>query len=112
MPFYLDFDATELRTYPRSFKRPFNVLDSNCPGVRLCLSFANYSLRGLQGFGQVFPDVFNKIYLDFATSENWLLYDDCQDTLQKLKRLNLILCVVSNFDERLGTTFDRFYESS
>jgi putative hydrolase of the HAD superfamily len=48
-----------------------------------------------------FPDFFSDLYYHFETAKPWFVYPDTIPTLEKLRKLEIPLGVLSNFDSRL-----------
>ncbi|MCU0552168.1 MAG: HAD family hydrolase [Leptolyngbya sp. Prado105] len=63
-----------------------------------------------------FSDFFADLYYHFETAKPWFIYPDTIPTLEKLRRLNIPLGVLSNFDSRLykvlkALNLEDFFES-
>lgn len=50
-----------------------------------------------------FSAFFSDLYIHFETADPWIVYPDTVSTLEKLRRLDIPLGVLSNFDTRLYT---------
>jgi putative hydrolase of the HAD superfamily len=48
-----------------------------------------------------FPQFFSDLYAHFETAAPWFIYNDTLPTLDRLRKLNIPLGVLSNFDSRL-----------
>jgi putative hydrolase of the HAD superfamily len=60
----------------------------------------------LADFGQYFDDFFDQLFERFAEPDVWRFYDDVLPALDALKRLDLKLGIVSNWDGRLHRLID------
>ncbi|MER3432290.1 MAG: hydrolase [Leptolyngbya sp. ERB_1_1] len=63
-----------------------------------------------------FSGFFSDLYAHFETAEPWIVYEDTIPTLEKLRRLNIPLGILSNFDSRLykvlrALDLEHFFES-
>jgi putative hydrolase of the HAD superfamily len=62
---------------------------------------ATFEQIGVLNQFQDFPQFFSDLYAHFETAEPWFIYNDTLPTLDRLRKLNIPLGVLSNFDSRL-----------
>lgn len=67
----------------------------------LKLAEQTFSQAGALNQFQDFPTFFSDLYAHFKTADPWFVYSDTVPTLEKLKRLNIPIAILSNFDSRL-----------
>ena len=72
-------------------------------------------VRSLLDGGTVSPEAFARLATHFRSPDSWTIYDDVVTTLEDLRRRDLKLAIVSNWDSHLPTLLaaldlDRFFE--
>jgi len=77
-------------------------------------SFVNSSISKIE-LESKFDKIFNEIYDGFSRSEFWETFPDVHSTLTELKKQNIKLGIISNFDERLhniivGLKLNHFFD--
>ncbi len=96
--FYQQFKASPPCMFPEAKSTDIPRLEYRWWGA-----IASKTFRQVGVFDQFknFSEFFSEVYSHFATAEPWIVYRDTVLTLERLRKLDIPLGIISNFDSRI-----------